>query len=87
MADGIQSSHLTIAEETILARLREIDPARTAITSLSLAATQRVADRIAAAIGSWRFILFQTIFLALGLSSTLSDTSYPGIHTPFSCSL
>jgi uncharacterized membrane protein len=62
MADGIQSLHLTLGEETILARLREIDPARTANTNPSLAAAQRVADRIAAAIGSWRFILFQTLF-------------------------
>jgi uncharacterized membrane protein len=62
MADGIQSSHLSLGEETILARLREIDPARTANTNPSLAAAERVADRIAAAIGSWRFILFQTLF-------------------------
>jgi uncharacterized membrane protein len=62
MAEGIQSSHLTLGEETILARLREIDPARMANTNPSLAAAQRIADRIAKAIGSWRFILFQTIF-------------------------
>jgi uncharacterized membrane protein len=72
MAEGIQSPHLTLGEESILARLREIDPARMANTNPSLAAAQRIADRIAKAIGSWRFILFQTLFFAAWIAVNIT---------------
>jgi uncharacterized membrane protein len=65
MAEGLESSQLTLGEEVILARLREINPARTANASPSLAAAQQLADRIARAIGSWRFVIFQTVCFAV----------------------
>jgi uncharacterized membrane protein len=74
MAEGLGSSQLTLGEEVILARLREISPARAANTSPSLAAAQQLADRIARAIGSWRFVIVQTVVFAAWIVVNLIAT-------------
>jgi uncharacterized membrane protein len=55
-------------EETLLRRLRELEPARNANISAPLTRAAQYADRIAIGVGSWRFVFLQTIFLCAWLA-------------------
>ncbi len=58
--------HLTEEERARLARLRSLR--RTPRSDPKLRVGQRVADSVAAGMGSWRFIIIQTSLLASALS-------------------
>jgi uncharacterized membrane protein len=61
------AGRMSLEEEVLLARLRELDPARQAGAPLSRSVAERIADRLAAEVGSWRFLVLQSIFLAAWL--------------------
>jgi uncharacterized membrane protein len=65
-AAGRDLHHLTIEENAELEHLREVSPARVAAQADLQPPTfrERVADALAAQIGSWRFLVIQTIVLA-----------------------
>jgi uncharacterized membrane protein len=61
-----EASRLTAQECTELEHLRAVDPARAAAESerRPISFGQRVADRLAEEVGSWRFVLAQSIVFA-----------------------
>lgn len=66
MSERIITHHrLTPDELARLARLREQNPAQAATVSPPLGLGDRVADRLAAIVGSWRFIIIQSVLLGL----------------------
>lgn len=60
-------NHLTAQETAELEHLREVAPARTAAQARSLVPRlgDRIADRLAAGVGSWRFLVIQSILFSL----------------------
>lgn len=58
------SSQVTLAEYQLLLKLREQDPAQNP-PKLRLSFGERIADQVAAVMGSWRFIIAQSCFLAV----------------------
>jgi uncharacterized membrane protein len=70
-AIGLEHSGLQADEETLLKRLRELDPARNANIAAPLSLSQRLAVRLAAGIGSWRFVLAQTLFFGFWIAFNL----------------
>ena len=61
------AGRMSLEEKVLLARLRELDPARKAGAPLSHSVAEQIADRLAAEVGSWRFLVLQSIFLAAWL--------------------
>ena len=59
---------VTKEERDLLGRLRLTKPGRTAVEAVPPSAGQRLADRVATAVGSWRFIAFQSGLLALWIA-------------------
>ena len=57
-------TQVTPAEYQLLLKLREQDPAQNP-PKLRLSFGERLADRVAAVMGSWRFIIAQSCFLAV----------------------
>jgi uncharacterized membrane protein len=70
-AIGTPETHLTPQETIELAHLRAIEPARAAPADgqPALSLGERLADRIAAEIGSWRFIVLQTLVFAVWIAA------------------
>src|SRR5882672_6953916 len=64
MAERIEDSHLSAQETALLTHLRALDPARSATMAPPLSASERLADRLATAIGSWRFLILETLLFA-----------------------
>lgn len=64
MAQRIEDSHLSAQEKALLTHLRALDPARSATIAPPLSASERLADRLATAIGSWRFLILETLLFA-----------------------
>ncbi|HJU17565.1 MAG TPA: DUF1003 domain-containing protein [Stellaceae bacterium] len=64
----IARHRLTFEELARLTRLREQNPAQTATVTPPLGLGDRVADRLAATVGSWRFIIVQSILLGLWIA-------------------
>ncbi|MBW4628629.1 MAG: DUF1003 domain-containing protein [Brasilonema octagenarum HA4186-MV1] len=58
------SSQVTPAEYQLLLKLREQDPAQNP-PKLRLSFGERIADQVATVMGSWRFIIAQSCFLAV----------------------
>lgn len=70
---GREPHHLTIEENAELEHLREVSPARVAAQADLQPPTfrERVADALAAQIGSWRFLVVQTIMLAAWITANV----------------
>ncbi|MGH7039356.1 MAG: DUF1003 domain-containing protein [Stellaceae bacterium] len=64
----IARHRLTSEDLARLSRLREQNPAQTATAAPPLRLGDRVADRLAATVGSWRFIIVQSILLAFWIA-------------------
>ena len=64
MAQEVKESQLNPEEVTLLAEFRNMEPARSATVAPPASLTDRVADNIASAIGSWRFLAWQSAFFA-----------------------
>lgn len=61
----ITRHRLTPDELARLARLREQNPAQAATVAPLLGLGDRIADRLAATVGSWRFVIVQSVLLGL----------------------
>ena len=59
----MSSFHITLEEQAHLLALRAERPARSGVPRVEPGLGQRVADRVAAIVGSWRFIIIQTTLL------------------------
>jgi uncharacterized membrane protein len=64
MAKKFEDSHLSAQETALLADLRALDPARSATIAPPLSVSERLADLFATAIGSWRFLILETLLFA-----------------------
>ncbi|MBC7431008.1 MAG: DUF1003 domain-containing protein [Rubritepida sp.] len=64
--------HLTLAERAHLRRLRLEKPARRQPPADVRSQGQRIADAVAATVGSWRFILIQSALLAVWIALNLT---------------
>ena len=73
--------HLTPAERDDLRRLRREKPARKLRPDDSRSRGQRIADAVAATVGSWRFILIQSFLLALWI--VLNVTAWVRAWDPY----
>lgn len=66
MSENTPTHHrLTPDELAKLAQLREQNPAQAATVAPPLGLGDRIADRLAATVGSWRFIIVQSVLLGL----------------------
>jgi uncharacterized membrane protein len=66
MTESVVAQHrLTSDELAKLARLREQNPAQTAVIAPPLGLGDRIADRLASTVGSWRFIIVQSALLGV----------------------
>jgi uncharacterized membrane protein len=61
----IPASHLSSQEQGDLARLRKIDPARVVGVSRAPTVAERLADNVAATVGSWNFVITQSIVFTI----------------------
>jgi uncharacterized membrane protein len=68
MAEAKTRMTVTRDEREFLARLRLVKPGRIQLGGAPPSAGQRLADRVAAAVGSWRFIALQSGLLALWIA-------------------
>jgi uncharacterized membrane protein len=73
--------HLTSAERDELRRLRREKPARKPATSDARSTGQRIADAVAVTVGSWRFIIIQSVLLAIWI--TLNVTAWVRAWDPY----
>src|SRR5262245_41796039 len=67
MAEAKTRMTVTRDERDLLARLRRTKPGRIQPEAMAPTSGQRLADRVAGAVGSWRFIALQSALLALWL--------------------
>lgn len=65
MAEGVENTRLSLHEEALLEQLRGAEPALSASVGRRIPLAERVADIVAAEVGSWRFVILQTIFFAI----------------------
>lgn len=87
MSERIIAHHrLTPGELARLARLREQNPAQAATVSQPLGLGDRIADRLAATAGSWRFIIIQSVLLGLWIVINVAGWIRAWAPIPSSCS-
>ena len=84
MAERIEDSHLSGQETALLTHLCALDPARSATIAPPPSASERLADRLTTAIGSWRFLILETVlftaWIMLNVASWIADWDpYPFI--------
>ena len=72
MAVSLPSNHALSAEEVdLLASLRAAPPAKNAAPVRPRTVGERIADRLAALVGSWHFIVIQTSLLAVWIAANI----------------
>ncbi len=62
---------LSPEEIALLEELRSRPPARRSVIEHASSPGQRIADRLTALVGSWRFIVIQTVLLALWIAANI----------------
>ncbi len=67
-ADTLSHHALSADELRLLAELREIPPAKSTVPFPTLTFGQRIADKLTTAVGSWHFIVGQTLLLVLWIA-------------------
>ncbi len=73
--------HLTPAERNDLRRLRREKPARKLLPTDTRSPGQRIADAVAATVGSWRFIIVQSVLLTIWI--VLNVTAWVRAWDPY----
>lgn len=72
MAVSLPSNHTLSADEIeLLASLRAAPPAKGATIVHSQTAGERIADRLKSVVGSWRFIVIQTVLLMIWIAANI----------------
>lgn len=66
-----QDTHSTLPDKEILKTLRKQRPARRHPRQNNLTAGQRVADYVAATMGSWTFIIIQSLILFIWIAANI----------------
>jgi uncharacterized membrane protein len=65
IAPAIEDAPLSPQELSLLAEFRSAEPARTATVAPPETRADHIADRVAAIVGSWRFLIAQSVFFAV----------------------
>ena len=77
---------LSNEELALLAELRDSPPAKNATLSPPLTLGERLADTLTVAVGSWRFIVVQTLLLAVWIAVNvwgwIGGWVSPSLHSP-----